>query len=139
MASPVHKFTEQAIKSRVIKIFSDTPDVKKEFHLRDFIHVDDCVNLNLFLMDSINISGIFNCGTGTSYSFFDIAKDIQVCMAKLNIKVEINEIPMPEKLLNSYQFYTKANLEKLRNIGWSKSFKSIDAGITEFVNYKLSI
>lgn len=137
MASPVHKFSEQAINDGVIKIFADTAGVKKESHLRDFIHVDDCVDLNIFFMKSAKLSGIFNCGTGKPRSFVDVAKSIQKCLSQIGRKVEIKEIPMPEQLIGSYQFYTKANLEKLRGVGWDKDFIGLDAGISKFVDHKL--
>ncbi|MDA8860560.1 ADP-glyceromanno-heptose 6-epimerase [Planktomarina temperata] len=139
MASPVHKFTEQALDKGTIKIFSDTFDVKKEFHLRDFIHVDDCVDLNIFFMNSENVSGIYNCGTGISNSFLDVALQIQRHLAVCNIKVEIQEVPMPDHLMNSYQFYTNANLERLNATGWDKGFRDLLTSVKEFVDYKMSL
>lgn len=101
-ASPFYKFEHQAKKYGVIKLFEGS-----ENFYRDFIHVDDVINIhkNFF---NINETGIWNVGTGKPKSFENIALDIA---KKYNAKIEY--IPIPENIKYHYQTYTCANLEKL--------------------------
>lgn len=138
MASPVHKFTVDALSKGTISVFSDTPTHKKENHLRDFISVDDCVDLNLYMMFNPRISGIFNCGTGRVHSFIQVANLIKKCLEEHSVMVKIQEIPMPDQLTDSYQYYTKADTERVRSAGWEREFISLEQGIKEFVEYKIS-
>ena len=101
-ASPYHKFRKQAIETGVIKIFEGS-----ENYLRDFIHVDQVLDAQFKFLD-IKESGIWNIGTGKPKSFRDVAEEVAAKFGG-----EIQEIPMPDNLKNSYQKYTCADLTKL--------------------------
>ena len=101
-ASPVHKFTEQAKKDKVIKVFENS-----DKYVRDFICVSDVCRVHEKML-SQDTSGIFNVGTGTTTSFQSVADTIA---SKFGATIET--IPMPEKLKGQYQEYTCADLTNL--------------------------
>lgn len=102
MMSPISKFTNQAIKTGVIKLFENS-----ENYLRDFVSVDDICLLHEKML-TIDSPGIFNVGTGNAVSFQQVA---EIIAKKYNAKIEY--IPMPENLKGQYQDYTCADLTKL--------------------------
>lgn len=101
-ASPYHKFREQAKQTGIIKLFEGS-----ENYLRDFIHVDDVLNIQFSFLN-IRDNGIWNIGTGKPKSFLEVGREIAI---KTGATIEF--IPMPENLKNSYQKYTCADLTKL--------------------------
>jgi ADP-L-glycero-D-manno-heptose 6-epimerase len=103
-ASPYTKFTQQAKKNGIIKIFEGS-----ENYLRDFIHVSEVIDIQTQMMRSTE-NGVFNVGTGKTKSFLNVANEIA---EKENAKIV--EIPMPDILKNSYQKYTCADMTKTRN------------------------
>jgi ADP-L-glycero-D-manno-heptose 6-epimerase len=102
-ASPFHKFHEQA-KTGTIKLF-----VGSDKFRRDFIHVDEVINIHKAFFD-IDESGIWNIGTGETLSFNDVASLVG---AEFSAKIEY--IPMPEQLQAAYQKFTRADITKLRS------------------------
>ena len=97
---------------------------------RDFIHVSDCINVILWFYKNKKKSGIFNVGTGRPRTFLDVTKNL---FKQLNKKEKINYIKTPKNVLKHYQYFTKANLNKLRKYGYKKKFKNIEDGIKLFL------
>jgi len=126
MASPVYKFYNQIKQEGVAKVFE-----KSEKYLRDFIYVNDVVDVNLYFLENKDTSGIFNCGTGNANSFVDVANII----IKYFKKGKILEIPFPEKLKGKYQDYTQADLNNLREEGYTNKFIKLEDGIKSYLNY----
>ena len=85
------------------------------------------------MMNSPKLSGIYNCGTGTTHSFYEIAILIRDYFVKNGRSVDIKEIEMPKSMINSYQFYTKADLINLRRAGFSHKFKSLHEGVHDTI------
>jgi len=106
MASPYHKFSEEAKGSKTITLFKGSSKF-----LRDFIPVSDVIDMHMQFLDK-NISGVFNMGTGVAKSFLDVAKEIQ----KEYPGTELNYIPMPLNIKQNYQKYTCADMSKTRDI-----------------------
>ena len=134
MASMVFHAFNQIKKSGKVRLFKsydkDYPDGGQK---RDFIYVKDIVKVVIFMKNNKDISGIFNVGTGTARTFRDLA--IQVFKA-LNMDPDIEYIDMPENLKVRYQYFTKSNIDKLRNAGYRERFLSIEEGILDYVkNY----
>lgn len=102
-ASPISKFKKQAQEGEIV-LFENSSECK-----RDFVYVGDVCNIHEQFM-SKDVSGIFNLGTGLPTSFESIAKAYE---KKYNCN--INYIPMPEQLKSQYQYYTCANLDKLKS------------------------
>jgi ADP-L-glycero-D-manno-heptose 6-epimerase len=101
--------------------------------LRDFVYVDDCIQVVRWLLEHRYVSGIFNVGTGKARSFADLAT---AAMLALNREPQIHYIPMPENLRGKYQYYTQANMTRLRAAGYTASFMSLENGVEDYVrNY----
>lgn len=101
--------------------------------MRDFVYVKDCVDVMLWLMDNPDVSGLFNVGTGKARSFSDLARAI---FAALEQEPQITYVDMPEDLQKQYQYFTQANMDKLRKAGYTKGFTSLEDGVRDYVvNY----
>jgi ADP-L-glycero-D-manno-heptose 6-epimerase len=109
------------------------PDYKDGGQLRDFIYVKDCVRVMLWLYHNPQISGLYNVGTGECRSFKDLA---EATFAAMNKPAKITYIEMPDDLKEKYQYYTKANIDKLRAVGYDLPFTSLEDGARDYVqNY----
>ena len=129
MSSVILKFDNQIKKDGKIKLFKGN-DGYKDGEQKDFIHVNDCVKVNLWFMKK-NIKGIYNVGTSTSSSFNKVANIV----IKYHNKGKINYINFPSKLKNSYQSFTKADLKNLRDAGYKNDFISLREGIFNYLDY----
>ena len=109
MSSPVSGFCDQVINTGEIKLFDTFKGKSAGDILRDFIYVDDVVEDILHLINSDCYSGIYNIGTGLPTSFLEIAKEI----ISVNGSGSIKYIHFPEIIRRGYQFYTKANCDKI--------------------------
>ncbi len=98
--------------------------------LRDFVYVRDCVDVVLWLLASPGVSGIFNLGTGEARSFADIARAMA---AALGAEPSIEYIPMPEAIRPNYQYYTQADMTRLRASGYEAPFTSLEDGVFDYV------
>jgi len=129
------KFPDVA-SGKVVTLFkSHRPDYADGGQLRDFVYVEDCVDVIIWLLDNPKISGIYNIGTGEARSFADLAKAIFTAIGK---EPNIEYRDMPETLRDKYQYFTQANMEKLRKAGYTKPFTSLEAGIADYVQHYLS-
>lgn len=136
MRSIVCKIYERVIKNKKIDLFKSH---KKGYldgeQLRDFIFVDDVVDIIIWFLKKTKLNGIFNIGTGQPRSFNDIANLVFKYCNKEN---KINFINMPESIRSQYQYFTKANINKLRKSGYNKEFTSLEKGIKSYIhNYLL--
>lgn len=122
MASPVSQFTRQAINSKEIKIFEGS----ENYH-RDFVHVDDIAKINMHFMRKTDAFGIYNCGTGKTNSFLDVAKIVSDASGS-----PIIEVPFPENLKDKYQAFTQADNSGLRRIGYASSFTKFSDGALKY-------
>ena len=134
MASVVYHAYNQIQESAQVNLFkSYRKDYKDGEQMRDFIYVKDLCDVCLFLMENRKHCGIYNLGFGKARTWNDLANAIFV---SLNLKPQINYIPIPEDIRDKYQYFTEANMEKLRKIGYSKSFTSIEDACNDYVtNY----
>lgn len=124
MASVVFKFHNQINRENKMTLFKDS-----EKFFRDFVYVDDVVNVNLFFFDNPEIKGIFNCGTSKAKSFLKIAE----IMKTLYNYPSIEFIDFPEDLKGKYQSFTQSDNRKLENAGYTKAFHTLEEGISEYV------
>ena len=101
--------------------------------LRDFVYVKDVVDVCYFLMHHRKNSGIYNLGSGKARTFLALVKAVFKALAK---KEEIEFIDTPIDIRDKYQYFTEANMNKLKSIGYSKPFHSLEEGTTDYVqNY----
>ena len=103
---------------------------------RDFIYVDDCVSLINWLIENRNVSGIYNCGTSIERTFEDLVKAM---FKSINIAPKIEYIAMPQNIRNQYQYYTRANMNKIRKKGYHIKALTLEEGVYKYVkNYLLA-
>jgi ADP-L-glycero-D-manno-heptose 6-epimerase len=132
MASVVLHAFQTIRETGEMKLFrSHRDDVADGEQKRDFIYVDDIAEVMLFFLRNRNNSGIYNVGTGKARSYLDLTNAVFDSM-KLN--PEIQFVDTPRDLLARYQYFTEADIQKLREIGYSKSFTDLEKGIDEYVN-----
>ena len=134
MASVILHSVDQIRKTGVMKLFrSHNPDYKDGEQLRDFVYVKDVVEVCYFFLHHRKDSGIYNLGTGKARTFTDLVKNT---FAALNEKTKIEFIDMPIDIRDKYQYFTEAKMSKLKSIGYSKPFYSLEEGVKEYVqNY----
>lgn len=136
MASMVYHGYNQILKTGRINLFkSYNPRYKDGGQLRDFVYIKDICKVIEFFIEHSEISGLYNVGTGKAGTFDSLAKGIFKAM---DIDEKINYIDMPSELKGRYQYYTQADLGKLRGVGYSEKFYSLEEGIAEYVKDYLS-
>lgn len=131
MASVAYHNYNQIREQGFVKLFDAYDGYGAGEQSRDFIYIDDVVKVNLFFMDHPELSGIFNTGTGRAQPFNDIAKTI-IQWAGMG---KIEYIPFPEELKGRYQSFTQADISKLRMVGYKGAFKTVEQGVTEYLNW----
>ena len=120
-----------AVAGEPITLFaSHNPDYPDGGQLRDFVFVEDCVDVVLWLLDHPQVSGLYNLGTGESRSFSDLARSLCVAVG-VEFKMEI--IEMPAAIRDRYQYFTQAEMTKLRQAGYDRPFASIEDGVRRYV------
>lgn len=133
--SVICKLYPQVEAGAAAKLFkSHNKDYEDGGQLRDFIYVDDCVDVMLWLMDNPKVNGLFNLGTGAARSFKELAEATFAANAK---PVKISYIDMPVDLRGKYQYYTQADMDKLRKAGYDKAFTSLEDGVHKYVQHYL--
>ncbi len=129
MASMVFHAFHQVQNTGKVKIFEGSDGYGPGQQRRDFVFVDDAVKVNLFFLDHSDVSGIFNCGTGTSRTFSDLAMAVINAMGRGNVEY----IPFPDDLKGKYQSFTEADLANLRNCGYTEPFENLDVAVERYV------
>jgi ADP-L-glycero-D-manno-heptose 6-epimerase len=134
-----HAFNQFRAEGRV-KLFVGSDGYEDGAQQRDFVHVDDAVAVNLWLLENRGISGIFNCGTGRAQTFNDVAAAVINTVNGSDFSVEellekrfIEYIPFPPQLVGKYQSYTQADLARLREAGFEGSFRPVEEGVSDYV------
>ena len=134
MASVIWHTFNQIQKTGAMKLFrSHNPDFQDGEQMRDFVYVKDVVEVCLFLMHHRRNSGIYNLGSGKARTFLDLVKNT---FYALNLEPNISFIDTPEDIRDKYQYFTEANMSKLKSIGYEKPFHTLEEGVTDYVkNY----
>lgn len=136
MRSVIHKAYGQIRETGVVKLFkSYRPDYPEGEQVRDFVFVKDAVDLTLFCGENEKVSGLFNCGTGQARSWNDLAKAV---FAALGLEPRIEYIEMPVSLRSKYQYFTQAEMGKIRAAGCAQAFTALEDGIREYVQGHLA-
>ncbi|NOY51833.1 MAG: ADP-glyceromanno-heptose 6-epimerase [Chlorobi bacterium] len=134
MASVIlHAFKQIGETGRMKLFRSHNPDYKDGEQLRDFIYVKDLVSVIMFLMENKPQSGLYNLGTGKARTFVDLVK---ATFNALDLVPEIDFIDTPVDIRDKYQYFTEANMNKLRKAGYTREFTSLEDGVKDYVvNY----
>jgi ADP-L-glycero-D-manno-heptose 6-epimerase len=132
MASVVFHAYKQIQASRQMRLFrSHHPGFRNGEQLRDFIYVSDVTKVIFFFMKNRKKSGIYNLGTGRSRTFIDLAS---ITFKSMKIPCDIEFIDTPADIRDNYQYFTQAEIQKLRSAGYNENFADIEEGIGEYVN-----
>jgi len=134
MRSVVAKAYEEIKKTGKKKLFkSYRKDIEDGEQKRDFIYVKDVVDVIMFFVEHPEKSGIYNVGTGKARSFNDLVKAIFKCF---NLRPSIEYVDMPPEIeRDKYQYFTRADTEKLRNAGFTGKFTELEEGIRDYLDY----
>lgn len=136
MASVIFHAHNQLKEKGIVKLFrSHNPSYKDGEQLRDFVYVKDVVEVCYFLLHHRKDSGIYNLGSGKARTFLDLVKNT----FKAEHKPEnIEFIDTPIDIRDKYQYFTEASMNKLKSIGYKKSFSSLEEGVNDYVQNYLS-
>jgi ADP-L-glycero-D-manno-heptose 6-epimerase len=129
MASVAWHLNQQIQANGKVKLFEGSGGYANGDQRRDFIHVDDVVKVNLWMLENA-ACGIVNVGTGASRSFNDVAQAI----VSWHGKGEVEYIEFPEHLKGSYQSYTEADINSLRQMGYKNDFLSVEDGVKQYLD-----
>jgi ADP-L-glycero-D-manno-heptose 6-epimerase len=102
---------------------------------RDFVYVADCVNVMLWLLGNPKVSGIFNLGTGKARSFAELATALYGAVGK---PPRLTYVDTPIAIRPNYQYFTEARMDRLRGVGYSRAFMTLEEGVTDYVQRFLS-
>ena len=132
MASVVLHAYRQIKETGGMKLFrSHNPDFRDGEQLRDFIYVKDVVDVIIFMMEKRPESGLFNLGTGNARAFKDL---VTSTFSAMKLDPDISYIDTPEDIRDKYQYFTEADMGKLRSVGYSKKFTSLEDGVRDYVS-----
>ena len=132
MRSVAHQVHQAALAGGAVRLFkSHRPDYADGGQRRDFIWVGDCVDVIEWLIDTPEINGLFNLGSGTARSFADLAAAVLAAVGRPDIAIEY--VDMPESIRARYQSFTEAAMERLRQAGYARPFTTLEAGIAAYV------
>jgi ADP-L-glycero-D-manno-heptose 6-epimerase len=137
MRSLVHKAYEQILATGTVKLFkSHRSDFADGEQLRDFVYVKDVVRVMLEMMNpsARNFSGLYNLGTGQARSFKDL---VLATFKAMDREPKIEFIDMPLELRGQYQYFTQANMDKLKLFSPTFEFTSLEAAVSDYVQTHL--
>ena len=136
MASVIFHAFNQIKNTGKVKLFkSHRPDYSDGGQLRDFVYVKDVIEVIWFLFKQKPASSIYNLGSGKARSFGELANATFNAMGKT---IDIEFIDTPIDIRDKYQYFTEANMQKLIQVGYTKPFTSLEAGVTDYVQNYLS-
>ena len=134
MASVIFHAFHQIQSSGNMKLFrSHRDDYSDGGQMRDFIYVHDVIDIIEWLFTHLPESGLYNVGTGKATSFLALA---QAVFSSMKVTEHIEFIDTPEDIRDKYQYFTEADMHKLRTAGYTKKFRSLEEGVSDYVgNY----
>ncbi len=146
MASVAYHAFHQFRGEGRVKLFVGSDGYPDGGQQRDFVHVDDVVSVNLWLLDNGDVSGIFNCGTGHAQTFNEVAAAVINTVNGSDATAEdladrglIEYIPFPPQLVGKYQSYTQADLSRLREAGYEGRFRGVGEGVADYVRELMKV
>lgn len=136
MASVIfHSFRQIKAKGYMQLFRSHRPDIADGHQQRDFIYVKDLCQVMYWLMQAQpQQHGLYNMGTGQARTFLDL---VRLTFAAQGLLPDIRFVDTPEDIRNNYQYFTQADMHKLRHAGYSQAFSSLEEGITDYVQQYL--
>ena len=131
MASVIFHSFNQINKTGGMKLFrSHNPEYKDGEQLRDFVYVKDVTSVCMFLLNHRKDSGIYNLGSGKARTFLDLTRNTFKAMEKPE---HIEFMDTPIDIRDKYQYFTEANMKKLKSIGYNTPFHTLEEGVEDYV------
>jgi ADP-L-glycero-D-manno-heptose 6-epimerase len=131
MASVIFHAFHQIKKTGKMNLFrSHKAEYTDGGQMRDFVYVKDVCNVIIFLMRNRKDSGIYNLGSGKARTFLDLVKNT---FKNMGVAEDISFIDTPIDIRDKYQYFTEANMNKLKNIGYTEKFYTLEEGIEDYV------
>ncbi|UCH50018.1 MAG: ADP-glyceromanno-heptose 6-epimerase [Betaproteobacteria bacterium] len=149
MASVAWHFFNQFRETGQVRLFEGSGGFAAGEQRRDFVSVDDVVNVNMWFLENADRSGIFNCGTGASQTFNEVAVATvnsihraqgtgeALSLEELKSRGIIQYVPFPDGLKEKYQSFTEADLTQLRECGYEAPFSTVEQGVERYVEWLL--
>jgi ADP-L-glycero-D-manno-heptose 6-epimerase len=135
MASVIWHSFNQIREHGFVKLFrSHRKDFRDGEQLRDFIYVQDVLEVCYWLMNNQPSPGLYNLGTGTARTFNDL---VAATFAGLRLEKQVRYIDMPADIRDKYQYFTEADMTKIKEAGYNAPFVSLEKGISEYVQQYL--
>ena len=146
MASVAYHLFHQYRSSGQVSLFEGSGGYAAGEQRRDFVSVEDVARVNLWFLEHQDKSGIFNCGTGASQTFNDVAVatvnaaraadgKAPLSLDELKAQRVIQYVPFPQGLRDKYQSYTQADLARLREAGCDLAFLTVEQGVQRYVEW----
>jgi ADP-L-glycero-D-manno-heptose 6-epimerase len=140
MASVAFHAYQQLLSAGRVQLFEGSAGYGNGEQRRDFVYVDDVVDLNLWFVEHREVSGIFNCGTGRAQTFNQLAaatinavQGTDLSSRELAQRGQIEYVAFPEGLKEKYQSFTEADLTRLRAAGYRGEFRSVEQGVGAYM------
>jgi ADP-L-glycero-D-manno-heptose 6-epimerase len=140
MASVAYHAYHQLLASGKVKLFVGSGGYGNGEQKRDFVYVDDVVEVNLWFLEHRGVSGVYNCGTGRAQTFNELAAAVinavqgtRLTVKEMTHKGLIEYVPFPPGLVEKYQSYTQADLSRLRSAGYAAAFRPVEQGVAAYV------
>jgi ADP-L-glycero-D-manno-heptose 6-epimerase len=131
MASVLSKVFDGAIAGQPVRLFkSHKAGIADGDQRRDFIYVDDAIDVLCWLLDTTSVNGIFNVGTGKAESFRDMITAMFKAMGR---PANIEYVDMPEAIRGQYQYFTQSSVENLRRTGYNAGFTPLETAVERYV------
>jgi ADP-L-glycero-D-manno-heptose 6-epimerase len=136
MASVIYHTVTQIKATGEMKLFrSHKSGIANGHQQRDFIYVKDVVDVLYFLYKKKAFTGLYNLGTGQARTFLDLAT---LTFQAMDLETEISFIDTPKDIRKNYQYFTEADMTKLRDLGYKKKFHTLEKGIKDYVKHYLN-
>jgi len=135
MCSMIFRGFNQIRETGCLRLFkSYRPEYMDGGQRRDFVYVKDCADVVWWLLEHPDASGVFNIGTGKDRSWNALAAAL---FSAMDLEPNIEYIPMPDSLKDRYQYYTRAEMEKLSQASCPVSFASLETAVSDYVKNHL--
>jgi len=141
MASVAYHAYHQLLASGKVKLFVGSGGYGNGEQKRDFVYVEDVVDVNLWFLEHRGVSGVYNCGTGRAQTFNELAAAVinaaqgtRLTVKDMTHKGLIEYVPFPPGLLDKYQSFTQADLSRLRAAGYGAPFRTVEEGVAAYLD-----
>lgn len=131
MRSVIHKAFGQINETGKVKLFKSYKEQYEDGkQMRDFIYVKDAVDMTLHFLEHRDKNGLYNVGTGNARTWVDLVTSI---FNSMNLEPNIEFIEMPNELKGKYQYFTEANIDKIKSAGYTNKITSLEDAVDDYV------